>query len=85
MDDESLNNDEVNRDLIRKFSDLDENNPKINQSTHNGEMTQSMRFSGQTDMKETNHLSTGGNDMLFGKKMTMPAPSMLFYTTMNQN
>jgi hypothetical protein len=85
MDDESLNNDEVNKDLIRNFSAIDENNPNINQSTQNGDMSHSMRFSVQPDMKGANHMSTGGNDMLFAKKMTMPAPSMLFYPTMNQN
>jgi hypothetical protein len=30
MDDESLNNDEVNKDLIRNFSGIDDNNPNIN-------------------------------------------------------
>lgn len=85
MDDESLNNDEVNKDLIRNFSGIDDNNPNINQSSRNGDVCQSMRFSGRPYMKDTDRMSTGGNDMLLGKKMTMPAPSMLFYTTMNQN
>ena len=85
MDDESLNNDEVNKELIRNYSSLENPIPSAYQQRQNPEMSNTMRFSIEADLKISNHISMGGNEMLNGSKMTMPAPSMLFYPNLSQN